>query len=528
MTQKEQIVLLDKSGKPIGSAPKLDSHHAKTPLHLAFSTYVFNAQGEVLLTRRADTKKVFPGIWTNSCCGHPGPEEPITQAIARRLKQELGITPHSIRLALPHYRYRAAMNGIVENEICPVYIVTTHDEPKPNPDEVAEYRWVSWQEFRRLSKSKKFSPWAREQSRLLDPIINVYMVTRPDIDSLAIYRKPLLQDIRRLIKGRGSGDTNHWRMDVQSRLDKYAVNGKLLRGCLLQFSHDAFGGTNKKAAKTAAACLELLHAALLIHDDVMDGDAMRRGNPAMHRQYEDLSSLKPPASKHFGESMAICVADAAIFKALGSLGSITATTEHKTKIIDLFSRVLETVCYGQMLDIELGQSEQVPDESVIMMVMEQKTAVYSLSLPLVTGAILANQPTSVIGQLEKLGKIIGTIFQIRDDELGIFGDPSTTGKPVGSDIKEGKKTLLYHYLFHNCTAIQKKRLKHIFGNQKASDADIKYVRSLMIELGLPERIDEKIADLTIDAVRIISKLDINKRNQRSLYQLVAFCAIRDV
>ncbi|MER5391289.1 isopentenyl-diphosphate Delta-isomerase [Saccharopolyspora sp. NPDC002686] len=166
----EQVVLLDESGQAIGVEDKTTVHHRETPLHLAFSCYVFNDRGEFLLTQRAHHKVTFPSVWTNTCCGHPAPEEEMKAAIVRRLGEELGLTVRGLELALPGFRYRAEMpNGVVENEMCPVFFAFTENTPEPNPDEVAETRWVSWKEFSAgvLSGEADVSPWCRLQVRQL-------------------------------------------------------------------------------------------------------------------------------------------------------------------------------------------------------------------------------------------------------------------------------------------------------------------------------------------------------------------------
>lgn len=163
----EQVVLLDEQGRGIGVADKATVHHQETPLHLAFSCYVFNSRGEFMLTRRARAKKTWPGVVTNSCCGHPAPAESLTDAVVRRLADELGLpAAPSVDLLLPKFRYRATMSdGVVENEMCPVFRAIIDADPAPDPSEVDEYGWVSWPLFVSLVTGGELSvsPWCLEQ-----------------------------------------------------------------------------------------------------------------------------------------------------------------------------------------------------------------------------------------------------------------------------------------------------------------------------------------------------------------------------
>src|SRR5690606_1400700 len=143
MTDADHVVLLDEEGVAIGTALKSSVHGTDTALHLAFSCHVVNGDGQVLVTRRALHKKTWPGVWSNSFCGHPRPAEPVISAVHRRAEFELGITLTDLELALPLFRYRAVdASGMVEHEVCPVYLAMTDDEPDLNPREVAEARWV--------------------------------------------------------------------------------------------------------------------------------------------------------------------------------------------------------------------------------------------------------------------------------------------------------------------------------------------------------------------------------------------------
>ena len=146
MTIDEEVVLLDEDGGAIGSAPKSSVHGLDTPLHLAFSCHVRNSAGLVLVTRRAVGKQSWPGVWTNSFCGHPKPAERLLDAVRRRADFELGIELDDIEVALPLFRYRANdASGIVENEVCPVYLAASDDEPVPHRDErMHSLRFACW------------------------------------------------------------------------------------------------------------------------------------------------------------------------------------------------------------------------------------------------------------------------------------------------------------------------------------------------------------------------------------------------
>ena len=168
----EQVVLLDEDGRAVGVADKRSVHNRETPLHLAFSCYVFDGAGSLLLTRRATHKPTWPGVWTNSFCGHPAPGEDIAEAVRRRAAQELGLEVEDVRLVLPAFRYRATMSsGVVENEMCPVFVATTRGAVAADPEEVESFDWVDWPSFRAsvLDGSRQVSPWCVEQVRTLPP-----------------------------------------------------------------------------------------------------------------------------------------------------------------------------------------------------------------------------------------------------------------------------------------------------------------------------------------------------------------------
>ncbi|GAA2745254.1 isopentenyl-diphosphate Delta-isomerase [Terrabacter aerolatus] len=165
---EELVVLVSADGHATGTAPKATVHHADTPLHLAFSVYLFDDAGSLLVTRRALAKATFPGVWTNSACGHPAPGEPVEDAVGRRARDELGLDVHDLRLVLPRFSYRAEMDGVVEWELCPVLagrVDGLAPRPAPDPTEVEAAEWVPWREFADDVRNgrREVSSWCREQ-----------------------------------------------------------------------------------------------------------------------------------------------------------------------------------------------------------------------------------------------------------------------------------------------------------------------------------------------------------------------------
>ncbi|HSX41001.1 MAG TPA: isopentenyl-diphosphate Delta-isomerase [Candidatus Saccharimonadales bacterium] len=162
------VVLVDKNNTPLGTASKLETHNSNTPLHRGFSVFLFNSEGKLLLQQRAKTKKTFPLVWSNSCCGHPKLDETSIDAAKRHLNHELNITDVKLFVILPDYRYKTEMNGIWENEICPVLIGFTNQEPKINKDEVENIKWIKWEDFlEEIQKPNSYSAWSVEEAKLL-------------------------------------------------------------------------------------------------------------------------------------------------------------------------------------------------------------------------------------------------------------------------------------------------------------------------------------------------------------------------
>ncbi|GAC66955.1 isopentenyl-diphosphate Delta-isomerase [Gordonia soli] len=159
------VVLADADGRPCGTADRLTVHTTDTPLHFAFSCHVVE-QGRILMTRRALGKRTWPGVWTNSYCGHPRPGEAVEDAVRRYARRELGFDVADLRCVLLDFRYRAVdASGVVENEICPVFVARPVGDPVPDPEEVAEHVWADVEDVWKMVERTPWavSPWFSDQ-----------------------------------------------------------------------------------------------------------------------------------------------------------------------------------------------------------------------------------------------------------------------------------------------------------------------------------------------------------------------------
>lgn len=169
MSKKEEVVLVDKDNNVLGTMLKTEVHKEETPLHRAFSTFIFNKKKELLLQQRSKKKKTWPLVWSNSCCGHPGLNESNIEAAKRRIKEELGISIDNIE-EIAYYRYKFSRDGIMENEICPILTGTTDKELNINKNEIETYKWIKWEDFLKEIEDNrdKYSPWCIEQAKILN------------------------------------------------------------------------------------------------------------------------------------------------------------------------------------------------------------------------------------------------------------------------------------------------------------------------------------------------------------------------
>lgn len=451
---RDEVVLLDEVGRPIGAADRMAVHTDATPLHLAFSTYLFNAAGQVLVTRRALSKRTWPGVWTNSACGHPKPGEDIKDAARRRIREEVGLHVGPLIPLLPQFRYRAVdASGVVENEICPVFAGFVGDEdPVVDPEEVAEWAWVDWVDLQRAIEATPnvYSPWAAMQ-------VPQIVALAPDAGAfqqpITIDADAAVAEADRLIAAELDALGTEWNSligdlgvdiladDLPAWLARLSSGGKRVRVRLAYWGFIAAGGAHGSAAYLhmlrVAAALEILHLFALIHDDVMDESDSRRGHPSAHVEAAGWHARSDAlgSTQRFGESLAVLLGDLAHTVADRLVDGLP------NQLRETWYRLSVELIAGQRADLT-GAAARRRDRQHAESVARLKTGRYTIMRPLQFGAIAAGASAEVERALMSCGELLGRAFALRDDYLGIWGDPEVTGKPIGDDLIDAKATVL--------------------------------------------------------------------------------------
>ena len=351
-------------------------------------------------------------------------------------------------------------------------------------------------------------------------------------------REEISAFLRELFREKGAEleHVNSLGRDLGERLGRFAILGKMLRGGLVSLGYAVSPGraaaeaaSEERAALTrAGAAMELLQSGLLVHDDIMDRDITRRGHPTIFYQYAERAEREGAQdSRHLGEALGICAGDVCFFLAFELLSRLPAPDEVVRRAVALCGRELARVAVAQMQDVSWGSSADSPGEEEVLRLYIYKTGRYTFSLPLALGGMLGQADERALDRLERLGECLGILFQIRDDELGLFGDPGELGKPVGSDVREGKKTLFYSYLRSRASADERKRLDSIFGNPQAGAAELEQVHRLLDRLGVRRSVRERSEAFLSEARALIAELpDPAGGERRVLSELLEYTLAR--
>lgn len=293
-------------------------------------------------------------------------------------------------------------------------------------------------------------------------------------------------------------------------LEKYSMRGgKRIRPACIIAGYRAVGGDSDDIFP-ASTSIEALQSYLLIHDDIMDEDEKRRGGPSLHvmyRNYHQENSFKGDAQK-FGESIGIIAGDLANSYAVDQITRSSFDPEIKIEALQKFEEIDRRTGFGQTLDI-LSNFKEVDDvkEDDVLTVHRLKTAHYTMAGPLEMGAILGGATEEQKDVLKKYGMKVGEAFQLYDDMLGLYGDEGKLGKPVDSDLKEGKKTMLVLKAIENGSEEQREFLKYALGNRDLSEREIKRTREIVKETGGYKYSQEKISRLIKEGKDVVRNAD---------------------
>jgi geranylgeranyl diphosphate synthase type I len=315
-------------------------------------------------------------------------------------------------------------------------------------------------------------------------------------------------------------------VDMLQRYKTFCLGGKKLRGGLIQLGYEISGG-KKEEVLEASISIELIHAFLLMHDDIMDMDALRRGRPTIHKQYEEKhrSQKFDKDFTHFGLSMGIDLGDLGAYLGMEVILSSALPEHNKIQAAKYFARLLQRVAFGQGLDVTYEQLPNISEKDVFEVHL-QKTSVYTVGGPLKIGALLGGLPQKNIDAIEKYGEPVGIAFQLRDDELGLFSSEEELGKPIGSDIREGKNTLLRIRATQASTGRDKEFLAKAYGKSDLSVSEIKKVQDLTRELGVLDYSQKVSRELVEKGKKFIPEITKDPHFQEALASFADFMVER--
>lgn len=504
----DDVVLVDETGEAVGCADRTTVHTEATPLHQAFSAYLFDPTGAVLVTRRALAKATWPGVWTNSCCGHPRPGEPVEEAARRRIREELGLQLGPLVPLLPDFRYRAVdASGIVEHEICPVYAGFVADRAlAPDPAEVAEWAWVPWTDLVAAVSAtpQVYSPWAALQVPLIDVAFpGAGFAGRrqcPEADVEATVR-----DVEALLGDEIESLAKEWEAyagglgpdilaeDLPGWLGELLLGrGKRVRVMMAYWGYLAAGGTHETAAYRslvqAAAAVEVLHLFALLHDDVMDESTSRRGRPSAHAQAAEWHRQAGGLGERelFGRNLAVL---------LGDLAHTLAD-----RLADGLPPELREIWYVMSVELIAGQRADLTgaaagrrDLAHAEHVAATTSGRYTVTRPLQLGAAAAGASAAIVEMLAAYGDHLGRAFALRDDYLGVWGDPEVTGKPAGDDLVEAKATVLLALAEQRLTGDGADLLQRV-GTAAFGCEDAAALAAAMREAGIDTEVDRLVSE----------------------------------
>jgi len=489
----EAVIAVDELDNEVGMASKVDAHYAAGKLHRAFSVLLFDMDNRLLLQKRASNKVTFPDVWANSCCSHPLYSESerdlldangVKRAAIRKLDQELGIDPSSISIDDFHFItkmiYSARMNATwIEREVDHILVIQADVKLHINKNEVSKTKWVTQEELEELLISEDYSdgeiaPWFRcIASRVmtddwwdsigdagkLESLSDDLIHDMGDVSHMLTYSQGAglsnsIMEVKPLVEQRISESlcaSKHSRLS-SAMMHLIDGGGKRLRATLPWLVAKAVGDSHSGLLDIGAA-IEIVHNFTLVHDDIMDDDDTRRGLNAVHIEY--------------GLPTAINAGDAMLAIAFERLVSAKGL-DHKDvgSMVNRLAWMVRRVSEGQQLDIEFEDRIAVSEEDYFEMI-EGKTAVMFLTCAEI-GSRMAGADEETIQCMADWGLAVGLCFQLMDDLIDVLSDSDTLGKPAGSDLAQGKRTLMVIHALSQDDSKELSDLKAVLG--KGEDA----------------------------------------------------------
>lgn len=282
--------------------------------------------------------------------------------------------------------------------------------------------------------------------------------------------------------------------DLAAAVRSASEGGKRFRPFLVSALHGCLGGSRPDAVAAVGAAVELLHTAFVVHDDVIDGDSVRRGRPSIPAWFEASAAragTDAARARSYGVAGAILTGDLALTAAVRAVATAPAPRSVTTRMLDLVEHALAATAAGELADVRFATHDEMPSLARVLAAEERKTAVYSFALPMQLGAVLADAPEDHVEALAGVGRHLGLAFQLRDDLDGVFGDERVTGKSTTSDLREGKCTAM---IVHASTTEAWSEIAVGWGDPGLSEAGSADIRAALERCGSRDFVEQLVVE----------------------------------
>lgn len=340
-------------------------------------------------------------------------------------------------------------------------------------------------------------------------------------------RQAVLAEVESFVSARCTDTLGDCGVDAAGEvLLEFVKGGKCLRSTFMYLGWLS-GAPPSEAALSATASLELLHAFALLQDDVMDDSPSRRGLPAAHIQFERWHHQRglSGSSRRFGESAAVLLGDLCLIWAEQMLRDCGLRRHQLQRGWPRYDAMRTELAVGQFADLTLD-IRKLPTLDAVLNVARLKSGNYTVRRPLEIGAAMAGCSEHTLSRLGEYGSAVGEAFQLRDDILGIFGSPGTTGKPNGGDLLERKATSLMVAAYELADSSTRRQFGELVERDHLTDADLEHWRSLIFATGAVQRIEELIADRVEIAQNALESSGIDGPVKGALGSMAGVCTRR--